>query len=131
MKKKVNRKRNKAVTIRMSPDELKLLQQKVDESGLTQQTFIINAIKGATISSSAEIQIQKDISKTFADLVRQLRGLATNVNQMAHIANGQGMIPSMNKLSATSNEINQFRKESEEIWQLIRSLINQQNRMGQ
>lgn len=130
MKNKVNRKRNKAITIRMSPDELKLLQKKVDESGLTQQAFIINAIKGATIFSSEELVVQKEISKSFADLVRQLRGLATNVNQMAHIANGQGLLPSADKLNDTACNINQFRKESEEIWQLIRSLINQQNRTG-
>ncbi len=129
MKKKINRKRNKAITIRLSPDEYKLLQDKVDESGLTQQSFIINAIKGATIASSKELDVQKDISKSFSDLVRQLRGLATNVNQMAHIANGQGIIPSTETLNKTSYEINEFRKECEDIWQLIRLLINQQKHM--
>lgn len=129
MKKKINRKRNKAITIRLSPDEYKLLQDKIDESGLTQQSFIINAIKGATIASSKELDVQKDISKSFSDLVRQLRGLATNVNQMAHIANGQGIIPSTETLNKTSYEINEFRKECEDIWQLIRLLINQQKHM--
>ena len=129
--KKVKRKRNKAVTIRMSEDEYKTLQDKVDESGLSQQAYIISSIKGATITSSDEIAVQKDISKSFADLVKQLRGLATNVNQMAHVANDQGILPTTNELIKTSDEISQYRKECEELWLLIRSSINQQNRTEQ
>lgn len=131
LNKKVKRKRNKAVTIRMSEEEYKTLQDKVDESGLSQQAYIINSIKGATITSSDQIAVQKDISKSFADLVKQLRGLATNVNQMAHIANGQGILPTTIELIKASDEISQYRKESEELWLLIRSLINQQNRTEQ
>lgn len=129
--KKVKRRRNKAVTIRMSEDEYKTLQDKVDESGLSQQAYIISSIKGATITSSDEIAVQKDISKSFADLVKQLRGLATNVNQMAHIANAYGALPTTSELLKASDEISQYRKECEELWLLIRSSINQQNRMEQ
>ena len=131
LNKKVKRRRNKAVTIRMSEDEYKTLQDKVDESGLSQQAYIINAIKGATITSSDEIAIQKEISKTFAELVKQLRGLATNINQMAHVANGQGILPSTETLIQTSVEIGNYRKECEDLWLLIRSSINQQNRTEQ
>ena len=129
--KKVKRKRNKAVTIRMNENEYKILQDKIDESGLSQQAYIISSIKGATITSSDEIAVQKDISKSFAELVKQLRGLATNVNQMAHIANGQGILPTTSELVKASDEISKYRKESEEIWLLIRSSINQQNRTEQ
>ena len=45
LNKKVKRKRNKAVTIRMSEEEYKTLQDKVDKSGLSQQAYIINSIK--------------------------------------------------------------------------------------
>ncbi|MGO5053019.1 plasmid mobilization protein [Lachnospiraceae bacterium LCP25S3_G4] len=126
--KKVKRKRNKAVTIRMSDSEYETLQDKVDESGLSQQAYIISSIKGSTITSSDEIAVQKDISKSFADLVKQLRGLATNINQMAHVANGQGILPTTTELIKASDEISHYRKECEELWLLIRSSINQQNR---
>ena len=131
LNKKVKRRRNKAVTIRMSEDEYKTLLEKVDESGLSQQAYIISSIKGATITSSDEIAVQKDISKSFADLVKQLRGLATNVNQMAHVANGQGILPTTSELIKTSDEISKYRKECEDLWLLIRSSINQQNRTEQ
>lgn len=82
---KTRRRRNKAVTVRMNDEEYAELQVKVDESGLTQQAYIISAVRGATIIPSDEIAVLKDISKTFAELEKQLRGLATNVNQMAHV----------------------------------------------
>lgn len=123
---KVKRKRNRAVTIRMNEAEYTDFQNKVDESGLTQQAYIISAVRGATITPSDEIAVLKDISKTFADFERQVRGLGTNINQMAHVANGQGILPTEDSLLTISEQITNMRKESEELWQSIRSSINQQ-----
>lgn len=127
---KAKRKRNKAVTVRMNDEEYADLQVKVDESGLTQQAYIISAVRGATIISSDEIAVLKDISKTFAELEKQLRGLATNVNQMAHVANGLGILPAENDLERLSVQLGNYRKDSEQIWQSIRSSINQQKATG-
>ena len=123
---KVKRKRNRAVTIRMNETEYSDFQNKVEESGLTQQAYIISAVRGATITPSDEIAVLKDISKTFADFERQVRGLGTNINQMAHVANGQGILPTEDSLLTISEQITNMRKESEELWQSIRSSINQQ-----
>lgn len=128
---KANRKRNKAVTVRMNETEYVELQARVDESGLTQQAYIISAIRGAAIIPSDEIAVLKDISKTFAELEKQLRGLATNVNQMAHVANGSGNLPAENDLERLSVQLRNYRKDSEQIWQSIRSSINQQKATGQ
>ena len=128
---KVKRRRNKAVTVRMNESEYADFQDKVNESGLSQQAYIISAVRGATITPSDEITVLKDISNTFANLERQLRGLATNVNQMAHIANGQGAIPTEEELERLSAQLGNYRKESEDVWQSIRSSINQQKVTGQ
>ena len=128
---KPKRKRSKAVTIRMTDAEYKKLTDKVSESGLSQQSFILNAIKGASITSSDEVAVQKEISKTFSDIVRQLRGLSTNVNQMAHVANATGELPTATELIQAATEISKYRKECEDVWLSIRSLINQQNHMEQ
>lgn len=124
--KKVKRKRNRTITIRMNESEYSDLRNKVNKSGLTQQAYIINAIRNATITSSDEIAIMKEISKTFAEFVKQLRGMGTNLNQMAHIANGQGYLPGENSLRNISDQIGTMKKEGEDIWQSIRSSINQQ-----
>lgn len=123
--KKVKRKRNKAVTVRMNESEYADFQNKVEESGLSQQAYIISAVRGATITPSDEIAVLKEISKTFADFEKQVRGLGTNVNQMAHIANGQGYLPGEETLARLSDQLGNIRKESEEIWQSIRWSINQ------
>ncbi len=128
---KVNRRRNRAITIRLSDYEYEDIMRRIDESGLTIQTYLINAARGATITPSDEIAELKEISKTFADHEKQLRGLATNINQMAHVANGFGVLPTETELERMSDQINNYRKESESIWQLIRSLIVRQPRTPQ
>ncbi|MBR3039276.1 MAG: plasmid mobilization relaxosome protein MobC [Lachnospiraceae bacterium] len=128
---KVNRRRNRAVTIRMNETEYTDFMKRVDESGLSQQSYFINAVRGAVITPSDEIAALKEISKTFADLEQQLRGLATNVNQMAHVANGRGELPTENDLDLLSDQLAGYRRESESLWQSIRLLINQQKPMGQ
>ena len=122
---KANRKRNKAITIRMTKSEYADLQARVAESGLSQQAFIINAVRGAAIPSSDEIAVLKDISMTFAEYVKQLRGIGTNLNQMAHVANGQGYLPGENILLGISDQVGNMRKDGEYVWQSIRSSINQ------
>lgn len=126
MKKKIKRRRNKAVTVRMNGKEYSAFLNKVEESGLTQQAYIINAILGATITPSDQIIVLKEISKTFADYEKQVRGLGINVNQMAHVANGQGLLPSEATMEQISEQIVNMRKEGEDIWQSIRLLIHQQ-----
>ena len=127
---KVKRKRNNAVTVRMNDAEYADLQNRVSESGLSQQAFIISAVRGASITPSDEIAVLKDISKTFASLERQLRGLATNVNQMAHVANGYGVVPTAQELERLSAQLGNYRKESENVWQSIRLSINQPKATG-
>ncbi|MBO4910768.1 MAG: plasmid mobilization relaxosome protein MobC [Lachnospiraceae bacterium] len=128
---RANRKRNRAITIRMNDREYALLQKKVAESDLSQQAYIISAVCNVKISSSNETSVLKDISKTFADHERQIRGMATNVNQMAHVANGHGIVPSTEELKKLSEQIREYREESEKIWQSIRSSITQQNHTEQ
>ena len=124
------RRRNKAITIRMNDAEYDDLQNKVKESGLTQQSYIISAIRGSSITSAKELEVIKDISKSFADHNKQLRGLATNINQMAHVANGQGLLPTVEKLDEISDKILEFRKEDDKRWRLIRQSVSQLKATG-
>ena len=121
------RKRNHAITIRMSDEEYKFFQGRLSQTGQTQQSYILNAIRGATIVSVEEVKELQKLNKGFADMMRQLRGLATNVNQMAHIANGTGELPVVSALEKVGKAIEKFRKEEEHRWQSIRQLISQQS----
>ena len=124
----VKRTRNRAVTVRMSDSEYDSLRNKISESGLSQQSYIISAALDSSITTSDTIDVLKNISRTFAGVEQQLRGLGTNVNQMAHIANGTGMIPSARELEHISDQVAEYRKECNSVWQSIRSSIPKQRR---
>ena len=124
------RKRNKAITIRLNDAEYDALQDRIAESGLNQQSYIINASLGAPITSADQLSELKNVSCTLADLVNQLRGIGTNINQMAHVANGIGILPTERDLKYASEQVCAFKKEGEEIWQSIRSLISRQKATG-
>ena len=121
---KAKRKKNKTVTIRMSEAEYDDLQNKVKESGLTQQSYVINAISGSSITSAEELSAIKELSKEFAEHDRLLRGMATHVNQMAHVANGKGLLATAEKLEEISDKIIDVRKEDDNRWRLIRQSVS-------
>ena len=133
-KKNPARYRNRAITVRMTDEEFLAMREKVEESGLSQQTYIIEAVTGTPIlpaDGMEELLSEwKDNSKDLSDLSRQLRGLGTNVNQMARIANGYGDLPSEQYLRRISENVDQAKKGVDQIWRSIRSLTSQHSHMG-
>lgn len=123
------RRRNKNVAVRMTEDEYAAFMMRVAESGQTQQSFIINSVLGAKISGKKEVRGLQKLSGRFADTNRQLRGMATNINQMAHVANGYGQIPQQSQLEQLYQELQLFRKECDVTWRLIRQSISLQKVM--
>ena len=123
------RKRNYTVTIRMNKAEYELLQRKVRESGRTQQAVVISAIAELKITSAEEIKELKRLNELLAEILRQLRGAASNINQIARRMNTDGFIPRRDYLEYLNKNIIQYRKECEEIWRLIRQLISGQIHM--
>ena len=125
------RKRNYTVTIRMNKAEYDLLQSKVKESGRTQQEVVIKAIADLKIATAEEIEELKRLNQMFADILCQLRGATTNINQIARKLHTDGEIPNDSMLYFLNKNILKYRKESERIWQLIRRLISGQIHMEQ
>ena len=118
------RKRNRAITIRMTDSEIAELNEKLKQTGLSQQTYVINAIRQAVILSVDGLRTLMEISVTFSDLIRQLRGMATNINQMAHVANGKGDLPAAETMVRMSEDIRKIRNEVMDKWQQLRLSIN-------
>ena len=124
------RKRNYTVTIRMNKEEYDLFQSKVKESGRTQQEVVIKAIADLKIASTAEVEELKRLNQ-IADILCQLRGATTNINQIARKLHTDGEVPNDSMLYFLNKNILKYRKESERIWQLIRRLISGQIHMEQ
>ena len=123
------RKRNYTVTIRMNKAEYDLLQNKVKESGQTQQAVVIHAIAGLKIASADEVEELKKLNLMLTEMLSQLRGVATNINQIALHTDGE--VPNDSTLYFLNKGILNYRKESEKIWLLIRRLISGQIHMEQ
>ena len=125
------RKRNYTVTIRMNKEEYNLLQSKVKESGRTQQEVVIKAIADLKIASTEEVEELKRLNQLFADILSQLRGATTNINQIARKLHTDGEVPNDSTLYFLNKNILKYRKESEKIWLLIRRLISGQIHMSE
>ena len=123
------RKRNHTVTIRMNKAEYDLLQSKVKESGKTQQEVV--TIADLKIASVEEVEELKRLNQMFADILCQLRGATTNINQIARKLHTDGEIPNDSMLYFLNKNILKYRKESERVWLLIRRLISGQIHMEQ
>lgn len=125
------RKRNRAISIRVSEQEYESIQKKIQLSDQTQQSFIINAIEGATISTEDDTKLLMNINLQMAELIKQIKGIAVNINQMAYKANAYGDIPTLNQLKEYGLQTENMKKEADNIWQLIRQSISQQRRTRQ
>ena len=121
------RNRSNCVSIRYSDEEYKVLQEKIKESGQTKSAYIINATLNGKVSSADDVQEMKEQSKMLLDIDKQLRGMGTNLNQMAHVANGKGIIPSADKLKEIEREVVDVKREVDDIWQSTRQSIGRQN----
>lgn len=125
------RKRNRTISIRVSDQEYETIQKKLSETGLSQQAFILKAVEGATISTTEDRQQLKEINLKLADLLKQIKGIGVNINQMAYRANAYRELPTIQKLKEYQNDNEKLRREAEILWQSIRQLISQQKHMGQ
>ena len=121
------RNRSNCVSIRYSDEEYKVLQERIKESGQTKSAYIINATLNGKVSSADDVQEMKEQSKLLLDIDKQLRGMGTNLNQMAHVANGKGIIPSADKLKGIEREVVDVKREVDDIWQSTRQSIGRQN----
>ena len=120
------RKRNHVIFCRLNDAEYAELQNKLSESGLTLQSYIINSALTAKVSSSKEVAVLKNRNDILSDYDKQLRGMATNINQLAHIANGYGELPTSRELMDILKEIRSLRKEVNEEWRSTRQSITRQ-----
>ncbi len=118
------RKRNHSIYIRMTDDEYERLMNRIESTGKTQQAYILDAALNSEITSDETIEKLKLIHVAFADIDKQLRGIGTNINQMAHVANGKGELPAAETMVRMSEDIRKIRNEVMDKWQQLRLSIN-------
>jgi len=80
--KKTDEKKNYKMTIKMASDEYDTLMAKVHEAGISQSEYTRQCIKASIV--------KQRITPELMNYIRQLSGMANNINQIAHKANAAG-----------------------------------------
>lgn len=94
MKKKIVR--NRQIKIRLSEDEFNCLNEKVVRSGLSREAYIRMIINGL---------VPKDKpAEEYLEILRQLRMIGNNINQLAVVAHKTGSIDGL-KIKELSEKI--------------------------
>lgn len=121
-----NRHRSHVVRVRMSDSEYENFLHDVTESGQTVQSYVLNAIQTGVIPDAELINTISEMSQVMADQYKQLRGMATNINQMAHNSNMEkltGDWRAEERLQDMQLQVDEMRKECVTLWQSLRQLM--------
>lgn len=125
------RKKKNVIYVRLSDEEYEMFSKKLKSSGLSMQAFVTQAILYGKITSSETVDVLKEKNNYLADIDKQLRGIGTNINQMSHVANTNGELPTNKTLLDVLEEVKKLRSEVSDEWQSTRQLISQQRVMQQ
>lgn len=102
----MNKSRPKQLSFRVSEKEWELLQQKIFESGKTQQDFILSCVLGKEITNTDGIK----------EIVPELKRQGANLNQLVKKLNERGFIDYKKELPETLGEVRA-------VWQLLRQYL--------
>lgn len=100
----------------MTKTEYQNFEDKIADSGLSKQTYMLRALLDAPISPSSELQGISSLNTILETNELCLRNLGNNVNQMARKANSKGEKPTIDQLTEISDTIKKFREENYETW---------------
>ena len=84
------RKRNVEVKFRLSEAEYAELVQKVKDSGLNRNAFLVRMVRQQTIYP---VDYLRELNKQMDVLLAQIRGMATNLNQDCEYPKGSAVYP--------------------------------------
>lgn len=117
-----NRTRPRVVSFRMNDKEYGNLMEKVIDAGMNRQEFLIHMTQGFRIGSKEEAEEIIKLSAIAADIDRQLKGMATNLNQLAKVANSIGKLPDRERIKEMSEAVTAMRKEVNRLWEYLRQI---------
>ena len=114
-------KRKKEIKLRLTEQEFAALTDMVKQSGLSRNAFLVRMIKQQTIYPVDKLSKTNEM---LAALLAQLRGMATNMNQIAKIANTRKEVPAMNYLRYILAAIQNLKEESQPVFTSLREALH-------
>lgn len=101
-----NKSRPKQVMFRLSEEEAEKLQRKVEQSGMSQQEYILKAVLEKPITNTDGIK----------EVVPELKRQGANLNQLTKKLNERGYID-------YKQELPRMERELKEVWQLLKQYL--------
>ena len=114
------RKRPIELKFRLSQDEYELLQKQLVAAGISRNALLVRLITGATIFPKEQM-IQLNLEYTMMN--RLLRGIGTNINQIAKVANTNHATPSAALLADMYQDVQTLRHNLEPLWDETRGAL--------
>ena len=102
------RNRNIKINVFLNEDENEILNEKVKKSGLNKSEFFRKII--------LDYQLKEKPDEKFYEILSQLRGMATNLNQMSRVYTQYKGYVNENKYAALYNQIQTFILALEEVY---------------
>lgn len=102
------RKRNVQIKFRASEEEAEQLQRKVEQSGKSQQEYILASVLNKSVTNTDGIK----------ELIPELKRVGNNLNQIAKELHGRGYYQ--------YDLITQNQKELTELWQQLKQYLQKQ-----
>ncbi len=114
------RKRNIPVKVMMDESEHNDFKNKLATSGLSQREYIQRLITNRAILSDEAEKTLRALLNAVAGLTEQVRRIGVNVNQIARVANRNGVLPTVCQLNGISEQLNDLEMEASELWQFLK-----------
>lgn len=114
------RKRPIELKFRLSQAEYDLLQKNLADAGMNRNTYLVRLITGATIFPKDQL-IQLNLEHTMMN--RLLRGVGTNINQIAKIANTNHATPSAALLTDMYQDVQTLCNNLGPLWDETRETL--------
>lgn len=118
------RKRPIQMKFYMSEQEYVSFLSKLEESGMTAQAYILNALNGTKMMDTDTRKSLKETASSLIAILNQARGMGVNCNQMAKVANTTGELPTANELTSLKDDVMELSKEVIPVCQLLSQLIH-------
>ena len=116
----MGRKRPIELKLRVSPGEAEALQRKLVEAGMSRNAYLVRLISGATIFPKDELM---RLNQQYVIMNRLLRGISTNINQIAKVANTTHAVPSAALLADMYQDVQTLRHNLQPLWDETRDAL--------
>ena len=113
------RKRPIEVKFRLSQAEYELMQRKLAESGMSRNAFLIRLISDAQIYPR---DLLMELCLEYRIMNRLIRGIGTNINQIARVANATKAVPSKNLLVDMYQDVQVVKTNLQPLWEEARRM---------